>query len=176
MAEASRPTSRCYDSSVVPRVTSPLRYAVLLALLLSLPACGVAFRDGFDGTELFKEVELSGDRIVNRPLTVTMELNEAYPVPVRVACYYDKSRGLSDDQKKIAFHERAVLIGQRDIGGTAGSRPDEEVTPTYISFQFSIPEPGQYFLACITPAAPDNGIGKRITIRSAADASAQARP
>ena len=131
----------------------------------------MAFRDNFDGTELIKEVEVTGDRFVNRQLTVTMELNEAYPVPVRVACYYENQNRLSKDERKVAFHERATLIGQQMLEPTPTGRPDEKVERSSVSFEFTVSEPGDYFLACITPAAPDNGIGKRFRVRSAGAAS-----
>jgi hypothetical protein len=117
------------------------------------------------GTELFQEVELTGERRLGSELTVTMTLTNGYPVPIRVACLYEDDATLTPDQKRVGFEERAMVIGETILPGTAGSRPDKEGPPLEISYRFTPQAPGSYFLSCMTPAAPDNGMGMEFTVR-----------
>ncbi len=141
---------------------------LLATVLLASTACGVAFRDSFDGTELFRGIDLAGERVVGSDLTVTLTVNPAYPVPVRIACYYEDSSKLTDDQLKLTFEERATRVGEAVLPPAVGHRPSEKLEPQRLSFHFSVPQPGSYFLACNTPAAADNGLSRsfKITERS----------
>ena len=117
-------------------------------------------------TELFEDVELSGSRTANGELTVTITVTQAYPVAVRVACFYELAdKDLTDDEKQLAFAERASKIGETLLPPSPETKPDDEVEPVEVTFRFSVAEPGRYFLACLTPAAPDNGIGMIFRIR-----------
>jgi len=137
-----------------------------------LPACGVRFGSSFDGTELFKDLEIEGGLFANRPLILALEVNQAYSVPVRVACYYEEPDDLSEDYKRVAFQERATLIGARDLPASAAPSPSDDVTRMTLHFPFSIPEPGSYFVACLTPASPENGIGLDFDLRAAIESVA----
>jgi hypothetical protein len=143
------------------------RLLPLILLLLALPGCGVAFFESFSGTELFKHLQLEGDFVAGGQMTISIDVNDAYPVPIRVACYYEKPDSLTKDEKRIVFHERATLIGERVLPASPGTKPDDDVSRQTLSFPFSIDEPGDYFAACITPASPENGIGKRFTVEPA---------
>ena len=143
----------------------------MLTILL-LPACGVQLGGGSDGTELFKDLELEGDRFANRELILALEVNQAYPVPVRVACYYEDRENLTEDQEKVAFQERATPIGERILPASDAESPGDDVPRETLRFAFSVPEPGTYFAACLTPAAPENGIGLEFDLRPAIDAVA----
>jgi hypothetical protein len=134
--------------------------------------CGVRFRDDFDGTELFKSIVLQGERVAGATLEVTVGLNQAYPVPVHVACFYEDGSKLTDDQLKLAFHERATPIGEEVLPPVSGRDPGDEVERREVSFRFRVDEPGDYFVACLTPAAPDNGLGRSFTISESASGSA----
>jgi hypothetical protein len=138
-----------------------------LVLILALTACGVDFKTTYDDTELFKSVSLGGDRLVNADLTLSVVVTPAYPVPVHVACYYENGDALTDDQLNRSFIERAERIGETVLPPSAGRKPDDDVPEQTLSFHFSIPAPGEYFLACLTPAAADNGLGLLFTIRQA---------
>jgi hypothetical protein len=144
----------------------------LLALLLLAPACGVSFGGGSEDTELFKDIEMEGDLYANRELVLSVEVNQAYPVPVKVACYYEDPDNLSEDEEKVAFHERAILIGERVLPASDADSPDEDVPNETLRFAFSVPQPGSYFAACLTPASPENGIGVDFELRPAIDAVA----
>lgn len=144
---------------------------ITLALLL-LPACGVQFGGSFEGTEVFKDLELEGDRFANRELVLALEVNQAYPIPVRIACYYEDRENLTEDQEKVAFQERATLIGERVLPASDADSPGDDVPRETLRFAFSVPEPGNYFAACLTPAAPENGIGVEFDLRPAIDAVA----
>jgi hypothetical protein len=151
------------------------RQLLLLLALLLLPACGVSFVSSFDGTELFKKLELQGDLYANRELILAVDVNQAYPVPVRVACYYEDREHLSKDEKKVAFQERATLIGERVLDASDAESPGDDVQRQTLRFTFAIPEAGKYFAACLTPASPENGIGVSFELRPAIDAVAEVR-
>jgi hypothetical protein len=149
-----------------------LRNVLLLAALALLPACGVQFGSSFEGTELFKDLDLQGDRFANRELVLSVEVNQAYSVPVRIACYYEQPDALTDDDKKVAFQERATLIGERVLPASDTGSPGDDVPRQTLRFPFSIPDAGSYFAACLTPASPENGIGLDFDLKPAIDAIA----
>ena len=129
--------------------------------LLGLTACGVAFSSTFEGTEMFKGISLSGDRTPGAKLTVTLTLAPVYPVPIEVACFYEDDDTLTKDQQKLAFHDRAVPAGGVTVEAAAPDvKPGDDVERIEVSFSFTAPLlPGDYFIACLTPAAPENGLG-----------------
>jgi len=87
------------------------RLILFLVTLAALPACGVEFKESFEGTELIKTIALSGERVAGRQLTVTLTVSQGYPVPVRVACLYaNRNRGPAESN--LEFEERATLIGE----------------------------------------------------------------
>jgi hypothetical protein len=141
------------------------RFAGLLVPLLLVLSCGVTFGSDFEGTELFEELQVAGERVAGAQLTVNLFVTQAYPVPVKVACYYEDAK-LSEEDKKVNFEERARFIGETVLPPAAGRKPDDEVPAQRLSFTFSIAEPGRYFLACLTPGAAENGIGVSMTIRA----------
>lgn len=126
--------------------------------------CGVSFGETFNGTELFKSLEVRGERVAGAELTLELVVTQTYPVPVRIACYYEDGRRLTDDQKKVVFEERAILAGEAVLEPAEGSRPDGKAPRRMLTFSFTVARPGKYFIACITPASPDNGIGMPFTI------------
>ena len=129
---------------------------------VGLTACGVAFSSTFEGTEMFKGIEVTGDLTPGSELTVTVWITPVYPVPVELGCYYEDDDTVSDEIEKIAFHDRAILAGKMTIEPVPeGVTPADykKIEPQQVSFQFTPPAPGDYFIACLTPAAPDNGIG-----------------
>jgi hypothetical protein len=99
-----------------------------------------------------------------------MGITDGYPVPVRVACYYEDPDAVTEDQERLTFEERATLIGETVLAAREGKRPDqgkgdaEDLPRETISFPFDSPPPGKYFLACLTPASPDNGLGLTFTV------------
>jgi hypothetical protein len=137
-------------------------------LLPVLAGCGVSFHEDFDGTELFKTIWLSGDRVVDSTLTVTLTVTQTYAVPLELACYYENSDKLTDDDYRVAFQERAKRIGEAVLEPYAPPLEREVLT-----FDFSVPEPGKYFLACMTPASPDNGLGVQFTVRASSASATQ---
>jgi hypothetical protein len=151
------------------RPVSAHRLLPLFFFLLALPACGIAFTSSDEGTELFKKLQLSGDFVVGGEMTATVDLNDAYAVPLHVACYVDRAEGLTDDEKKVSFEERARLIGEVYLDAVPGAsdlEPGDEGQKRTLTYSFSVEEPGQHFIACITPSAPDNGLGRSFTVRA----------
>ena len=143
----------------------PLCLLPALAAALSLTACGVSFRDSFDGGEVFKGMSLIGDRRPGVEMTLDVSVSQVYPVPLRVVCYYEDSDRLTEDQKQMAFEERSTVIGETTLEPAPDRRPDEEAPVQALIYRFSIPKPGRYFLACLTPAAAENGWGMSVTIK-----------
>ena len=140
---------------------------VLLMLLLALPACGVSFGGKFEGTETFKSLSLSGDRVVGKELKLTVEVAQPYPVPVQIACYYENSDTLTDDEKMVAFQERATKIGETVLPANPDSNPQDKAERQQLSFSFIPTTAGDYFAACIVPGAPENGYGMAFTVKPA---------
>jgi hypothetical protein len=152
-----------------PRFLFAPLFFVILAIAHT--GCGVSFHDQFFGTELFRSLEIDGEKVVDSDLTVTIMYTQGYPVPVRVACYYEDGSRLTEDQQKLAFQERATKVGETVLPAAEGERPGTDLPEKKLSFHFSIDEPGNYFLACLTPAAPENGLGQAFEIRSEKDAT-----
>lgn len=153
-----------------------LRALALLTALLLLPACGIDFQEEDRGRDVFKGMTLSGDRFVNRELTVALDLSVAYPVPVKIACYYENRAILSAEQRNVPFAERALLIGERVLEPVAAAaHPSTGAPRETVRFAFSVPSPGVYYLGCVTPAAPENRINLTFEVKPAIDAVAQSR-
>jgi hypothetical protein len=160
---------QCYDRrGLLPLRRAPAAILLFLSLVL-LTACGIKFGGAPEETEFFKEMRLNGEMLANREISVELEVEDPYEVPVRVACYYENPDKLTKDQKKVAFEERAQLVGERVLepAPSAGSGSTRKLT-----FRFSVPEPGTYTLACLTPAAPDNAIARTFRIAAPADGAA----
>jgi hypothetical protein len=164
------------------------RCALLFLASLALAACGVRFGDEFEGTELFKTAWLTQDIDgkaepcaregatwvcrANTRLSVNVGVTNGYPVPVRVACYYEDPEALTEDDEDLAFVERATMVGEVVLPAREGARPDdfapdEEDDPAQretLTFDFDGPEPGSYVVVCLTPAAADNGVAVALKI------------
>jgi hypothetical protein len=154
-------------------LTVPLFIAALMS-----HACGVSFSSNFEGTELFEaRATLSGTPAgpgsegactktgvvlecsrVSR-LTVHLAVTNGYPVPVRVACFIeDQDHTLTDDEKKVDFQDRVPLVAETVLPAEPGRKPgDKNLKEQQLDLTFAVPAPGFYFIACHTPAAPDNG-------------------
>jgi hypothetical protein len=145
---------------------------MLLAALMLLTACGIDFSESDRGEDVFKTMSLAGDRFVNRELTVSLAVTVAYPVPVKIACYYENRALLSAEQRNVPFAERAQLIGERVLEAAAAEHPSEGAPLQTLRFAFSVPEPGVYYLGCLTPAAPENRINMTFEVKPAIDAAA----
>ncbi len=142
-----------------------LRLLLLVPLLLlTAVACNVSFNDTFTGTEIMKKISLDGDRSAGAPLTLNLQVSQIYSVPLQIDCYYDDENHLNEDQKKLLFQERATPIGEKVLPPAPVATPTKKAAAETVSFQFSVPRPGSYFLACLTPAAAENGWGLNFTI------------
>ena len=156
-----------------PGMRSPfvLRLTSLFLVLFSLPACGIEFVASEEGTELIDKVEVAGEFVAGGEVTLTLTVNQAYSVPVHIACYVENQSLLTEDEKEVAFHERAMIVGEEFLDTALSNDgpmdPDEEVEKQEFSYRFRVDRPGSYFVACITPAAPDNGIGRSFNVRGA---------
>jgi hypothetical protein len=143
-----------------------LRLAVIFTALALLPACGIDFSESDRGEDVFKTMTLNGDRFVNRQLTVSLDVTVAYPVPVKIACYYENRAVLSAEQRKVPFAERAELIGERVLDPVAAEHPSTDAPHQTVRFAFSVPNPGTYYLGCLTPAAPENRINMNFEVKA----------
>ena len=126
----------------------------------------MSFRSEFNGTEVFKSLSLEGDRVAGSELTLNVEVAQPYPVPVQVACYFENEDDLTDDQKMVAFWERAAKIGEVILPANVGSNPQDKGDKQKLSYKFKPDKAGDYFAACITPGAPDNGYGMAFKVKA----------
>jgi hypothetical protein len=156
----------CYDPGEL-NPASVRRQLVLVVFLLALPACGVSFRSNFEGTEVFKKLSVSGERVAGAELTLNLEVAQPYPVPLQIVCYVEDSDKLTEDQKNVAFQERAPRIAEAVLPARVGGDPQDKVENQTLSFKFKLDEPGEYFLACLTPAAAENGYGVTFRVKRA---------
>jgi hypothetical protein len=150
-----------------PPVFAPRLLSMLFIVFLS-PVCGVAFTSHYNGTETFKSIAISGDKVVGSPLTLTLEVTQTYPVPLQITCYYEDGSKLTDDQKKVAFQERAKILGQTLLPAAPQHNPQDKIDKAdrqKLEFPFKVDEAGSYFAACITPAAAENGYGIAFKIK-----------
>src|SRR3989304_3351207 len=60
------------------------RFLIILITLAALPTCGVELKETFEGTEVFKGIALSGERVAGGELTLTLTVRQGYAVPVRI--------------------------------------------------------------------------------------------
>ena len=154
-----------YDpASLRPHVPSRLLLAPLA--LIGLTACGITFSNSFDGTEMFKAIELTGDQRPGSELTVRLEIEQSYPVPVEIACFYEDDNLVSEGMQKLPFHERARPAGATVLEAARDTTPGADARRQELGFRFPSPEPGKYFIACLTPVAPQNGLGVSFEIRA----------
>jgi hypothetical protein len=146
-----------------------LRLPLIAALTLLATGCGVQFFAPEPGTELFDDIELTGSRTPGGDMTLVLSLTPLYPVAVEIGCYYEEAdKELTDDEERIEFHLRAPKIGEMVLPAAPGRRPDEEPDDSDVQvlrFNFRAPEAGRYFVACLTPAAPENGISMTFRVR-----------
>jgi hypothetical protein len=143
----------------------PLSCLPLLVLLLVLPACaGVSLREPGDEGELFKDISLAGERLAGKQLTVTISVSQGYPVPVRVACYFENPSKLTPAQLQLPREERATKIGETLLPAKQGGIPKEGGELQQLNYAFAVPEAGDYLLLCSTPAAPDNRMRLRFRV------------
>ncbi len=139
---------------------SPIaRVGPVVLLSLVLTACGVALREKYDGTEVFGGISLVGERRAGQELTVSIQVSQVYPVPVRIDCYYEDGDRLTADQQKMTFEERARYIGGTVLEPDPRARPEKHPPRKTLAFPFVVPGAGSYFVACLTPAATENGWG-----------------
>lgn len=162
---AAEPNAAALYDPLSLRLRTLPRLLLPFIALFGLTACGVEFSSTFTGTELFKGIAVTGDMHPGNDLTVTVNLNPTYPVPVTIACFYEDESNLTEDEEKIAFHDRARLAGRASLESPAGAAPGDDREREEMSFTFRVDQPGDYFIACLTPAAPDNGLGASFTVR-----------
>jgi hypothetical protein len=134
-------------------------------MAVTLPACGIAFSSDFTGTEVFRDLHLESDFLTGSPIAVELEVSVSYPVPLAISCRYEDT-DITDDQRAVAFNERTTSVFETALQAQPAGEPSQDKvgdTETF-SFEFSVPEPGDYFIACFTVASPENGIGQGFTI------------
>src|SRR3989304_3897617 len=99
------------------------RFLIILITLAALPTCGVELKETFEGTEVFKGIALSGERVAGGELTMTLTVSQGYAVPVRIACLYENRSTRPPGWQKLAFEERATLIGGTVLPADVGAKP-----------------------------------------------------
>jgi len=146
------------------RPLTATRLAILLAFLAALPACGVDFNGEPDGTELLRSVRIEGERVAGSELTLTLAVTQAYPVPVRVGCYYEPKRPETTELKRFSIDERGTRVGEMILDASTARSAGEKVPQQDLTFSFKAPVAGSYKLTCITPSASTNKLEAYFTI------------
>lgn len=119
----------------------------------------------FEGTEVFKSIVLQGDFTPNSVIDLRVEMEQPYEVPVWISCRYEDT-DITDEERRIQFNERTISVYENTFEPGPGIT-SEESNPHVVEFGFQVPEPGDYFIACFTGAAPEHGIGQGFSIREA---------
>jgi hypothetical protein len=117
--------------------------------------CGVAFGDGRDGNEFFREIEVSGDMRAGAPLTVAISFAQYYAMPVVVRCELRQGG------------ELVTMLGEATATHLPFGNPDATPFPGNFAWDFSVAEPGTYKVQCYTPLDEDNYVEEEFTIRPA---------
>ncbi len=140
-----------------------------------LAACGVSIGCSSNAPEFFQGIELEGDLFVNRPLTLSVTVTNAIPMPVRIACYYEDRTVPFAEERNLTLMERGLLIGERLLEPSEDADAATDAQQRTLSFTFSVPDPGIYDAGCTTPAAPENIVKLEFELRAAIDSVAQLR-
>lgn len=134
---------------------APSRAAHLAALAagaLLLVGCGISF-GGDASSELFSDLRLRGEPVVEGELTLEVSHEQLYPVAVDISCFLLRPG-----------HSRRLL--GRD---TLPPNPDTSPEPTPVvgasSFRFRVQGPGRYLALCNTPLDPDNFISEDFRVK-----------
>ncbi len=120
---------------------------------------------------MFREFKLDSPDIIDgefpagSPIEVSLAMTQTYPVPIAISCRYENV-DITDDERKVAFNERTTSVFETTLPANPGYDPGdyEDVQSQKFNFDFSVDEPGDYFIACFVVSAPENGIGRGFTI------------
>ncbi len=131
--------------------------AVVLAFVAPavLVGCGVAFSPDDEGNEFFQSLDVTGDKRVGQLLTAAVTYEQFYPLFIHMTCE------LRQEQQLVKSISEATVPPLR--GGTPGTTP----FPGNFAFDFTVEEPGNYRVECLTPRDEDNYIIDEFTIASA---------
>lgn len=124
----------------------------LVALAAMSAACGVRYQDPEPGTEFFESLEIDGDTTPGGGLTMTVAITQTYSVEVQSVCELR--------QEKATLRE----IGRDLIPPHPEGSPEATPVSSAHSHNFSVDEPGKYFVECLTPLDEDNYIAKELII------------
>lgn len=135
------------------------RTAALLLTVsgLALAACGVKFTAAEQGTEFFTSIDITGEMRAGAPLTVLVAYEQFYPVDITLHCELRR-------KKEILRRLGDTVVMPLENGG-----PDKTPFPGVVAFDFTIDEPGNYIVECLTEKDEDNFIGDEIEIAPATD-------
>lgn len=137
----------------VARGRSGTLVIILLGLAGLLAGCGIGFGAGPEGTELFARLSIEGERTTGSSLTLRLDYTQFYPAPIEVRCLLERDE------------ERVQIIGNRSIPAHPEGGPEATPTTGAFDLEFTVSEPGSYWVVCETPADEENAIGKSLEIR-----------
>lgn len=130
-----------------------------LALAALFAGCGVSFGAGSEETEIFKRLTVEGPFTPKSLLSVTLEYEQPYTVPVEVACNILRE---GSGRRPAPTPFVRIPPNPEPNGG-----PVEEATPTAgsVTRPMQAPgRPGRYLLWCFTTEDRNNGIVERFRI------------
>ena len=171
---------------VARRLGVILGLAFLAVLFLG---CGISYGEDEEGTELFKRLEIEGERRPFSNLNLVLEYEQPYPALIDVQCDLIEIDSEATPQATVTptatlpegvtptpppipkprptpGHRLAILVGE-GLPENPDGGPVDEATPIAgtIEREFRAPEfPGRYLVWCYTPADQNNGIVEQFTI------------
>jgi hypothetical protein len=115
--------------------------------------CGVAFGGGEAGNDFFLSLDVTGEHVVDAPLTAAISYATIYSQPVDIVCELR--------QGKKTLRE----IGRKQAPGVPNLTPKDDGMPGNFSIDFSVDAAGSYKVECYTPADESNYIVEKFEIR-----------
>lgn len=146
-------------ATTIISVSTPRRMAALLAASLLLAGCGIRFSAAPQGNDFFDSLDVTGDKRVGETLTAAVALSQFYPVEVAVEC------------ELLEDSETLKPIGREVVPAMPNGSPERTPFPWNYSFDFTVDDPGEYYVDCFTPLDEDNFIREVIDIGEPAEAT-----
>ncbi len=177
-----RPTEARSGRRVQRRLFGALLASGLLVLLGV--ACGITLGAGEEETEIFKRLTVEGDFRLGGVLTLTLEYEQPYSIPVTVACDVItkgpvptatlEARGATPTPTAVVIPRprstptrRVIEILTDTLPSQEDDVPPTEATPVVGTIERTFTGPdraGDYIARCFTPDDENNSIQQPITI------------
>ena len=157
-----------------------LGFAAVVTALIAL-GCGISLTAGEEGTEIFQDLQVTGDFVTGGALQLVLIYEQPYPADIAVECALlgadartkrlatPTPTGTPDIRQRFQANKITRLLYET-ISANPDGGPIDEATPIpgMIEYGFTAPSvPGTYRLVCYTPADSNNAIKRTFVIRPA---------